>query len=252
MDVDAQGWLASTPGGAAVVHVPTVRTTPLVTGAPLGLVWHATGGVGGPAFGRQLAEHIRGYRRDVDRPASWTALIDRAGTLFQSAPFTVGTWHVGRPGVVAGRSFRNVNAATIGVELENAGPAVKLAGATYAYPFWRDRAARVPESRARLPEERVETFDGGLFDAFPEAQVGTAFELMIAVVRHFGWTPDRVALSHAQFAAPRKTDPGALWMRKILPGLLARLQPAQAIDDEPTLVDAAWPWADVTQGGTQQ
>jgi hypothetical protein len=103
MRLDDEGWLVAEEGDPAVARYPTVRRSPLVVPAPLGIVWHWTAGRGGPGFAEALARRARTYRRGIDRAASWHVLIAKDGGIHQSAPFTVGTWHVGRPGVIAGR-----------------------------------------------------------------------------------------------------------------------------------------------------
>ena len=216
MRVDPDGWLQAEPGGPSVVHLPTVRTTPLGPEGTLGLVWHATGGVGGPRFAEGLARRIQTYRRGIDRPASWHLLISAEdGTIFQSAPITVGTWHVGRPGVIAGVPRRNVNAFTIGVELQNAGPLVEVDGVFYAWPFWLDPARQKPDPRYRVAAERVGRVCGRAYDAFTPAQVTSARSLVEALARHRGWGPDAFRHLHSDFAAPVKTDPGDLWKERL-------------------------------------
>jgi len=219
MRVGGDGWLQPERGGAPVVQLPSVRTSPLVPSGALAVVWHATGGVGGPRFAEGLARRIQTYRRGVDRPASWHVLISATGTLFQNAPFSVGTWHVGRPGVIAGMRHPSVNAVTIGVELENAGPLVQVQGAFYAWPYWLDRSTRKPDPRCRIAPTRVTRHAGRAYDAFTAAQLASARELIQSLARDRGWGPDAFRYCHSDFAAPAKTDPGPLWTAT-LPALL--------------------------------
>jgi hypothetical protein len=229
MRLDPDGWLSAERGGAQVVRFPTVRTTPLATVTPLGLVWHATGGVGGPRFAEGLARRIQTYRRGIDRPASWHVLISADGTIYQGAPFTVGTWHVGRPGLIAGAQRRNVNSVTIGVELENAGPLAQVQGAFYAWPYWLDRAHRKPDPRYRVSVTRVARVDGRTYDAFTPAQIAGTRELVSTLIRHAGWKREAFTYCHSDFASPWKTDPVALW-KATLPSILDA-----AFDDAPPL-----------------
>lgn len=223
MRVDAQGWLQAVPGGARVLHLPTVRTTPLGSAGALGLVWHATGGIGSPGAAGRLAQRIQTYRRGVDRPASWHLLVGKDGTVYQSASVLVGTWHTGRPGVVAGRRLGNVNAATVGVELENAGRLHVVAGRAYSWPYWRDAGRRRPDPRYALPASNVEKHGGQPYDGFPALQVWAAAEIVDALRSFFGWSREAAGYGHAMFAAPSKTDPGLLWMEQRLPGILDEL-----------------------------
>lgn len=219
MRLDAHGWLKAEPGDTPVIHLPTVRTRVLATGGPLGLVWHATGGVGGPRFAEGLARRIQTFRRGIDRPASWHVLISAVGAIYQSAPFTVGTWHVGRPGLIAGVQCSNINSVTIGVELENAGPLLQIQGAFYAWPYWLDRVRHRPDPRYRIESARVARIGAHAYDAFPPPQIASAYELVVAIARNKGWSADAFRHCHSDFAAPKKTDPGELW-KAILPALL--------------------------------
>lgn len=217
MRVDDAGWLERDP---RVRKLPTVRIGKLVEGGPRAIVWHATGSVGSPRFSESLATRIQRYRRGVDRPASWHVLVSRAGEIFQSAPLTVATWHVGRPGTIAGVRYSNVNAATIGIELENAGPLAGVKGSYYAWPYWLDRASRKPDPRLTIPGDRVERLAGVPYDCFPAAQTAAALALLLALTRYRRWGREALSYCHADFAAPAKTDPGALWKTRVLPALL--------------------------------
>lgn len=223
MLLDEDGWLIAEEGGARVVRLPTVRTCALEVATPAGLVWHATGGVCGPRFAESLARRIQRYQRGTDRPASWHVCIGKDGTVFQSAPVTRGAWHVGRPGVVGGRHFASVNRATIGVELENAGPLVARGGRYFAWPYFVDGDHRRPDPRLRIDEKRVDERRCLPFDGFPPAQIAAATELAGSLAAYFRWGRTALSYAHAHFAAPRKTDPGPLWMEELLPGILGEL-----------------------------
>jgi hypothetical protein len=220
MRVDEKGWLLAEAGDPRVVLLPTVRTYRLVVKTPLGLVWHTTGGVGGPRWAEMLARRIQTYRRGIDRPASWHFLVAKDGTVFQSAPTTVGTWHVGMPGVLAGQPFENINHATIGVELENAGLLVESAGQFYTWPYYL-AGGHTPDPRARIDRARVAHHEASAFDGFPETQILSATVLATCLARAFGWAEAALRHGHADFAAPRKIDPGPLWMKDVLPRILA-------------------------------
>jgi hypothetical protein len=142
MKVDDQGWLVGADGEPVGKRYPTVRTYELATPAPLGIVWHYTDGVGGPGYAEGLARHIQTFRRGVDRPASWHLVIAKDGAIYQSAPFTVGTWHVGKPGIIAGRRFANINHVTVGCELENAGRLLRLGSSAFGGAFGLIRSGR--------------------------------------------------------------------------------------------------------------
>src|ERR1043166_2848419 len=170
MKIDEQGWLVSASGEPAGKQLPTGRSYPLATPAPLGIVWHTTDERGGPGYAEALARRIQNFRRGVDRPASWHLLIAKDGAIYQSAPFTVGTWHVGVPGVIAGRRFANINHATIGCELENAGRLRRLGDQAYCWPFYVHPEApgyeRRPDPKCALELGRAVATPEGLFDTF--------------------------------------------------------------------------------------
>jgi hypothetical protein len=222
MRVTPDGWLQGDPGGAKVTRLPTVRIVKLSQPKPCGLVWHATGGVGGPRFAEGLARRIQTYRRGEDRPASWHIVIAAGtGEIFQSAPVTVGTWHVGRPGAIDGVLYPHINTVTIGVELENAGPLLKIGNSFYAHPFWCDLERRIPHPGCRVPLDSVRQHNGHFYDGFTDGQAKTAKELVIALSQHFGWHPKAFCHAHADFGAPVKTDPGPMWMTTRLPSVLS-------------------------------
>ena len=64
--------------------------------------------------GEALARHSQTYQRGIDRPASWHVLIAKDGVIYESAPFSIGTWHVGKPGLIAGQRFENINLTQVG------------------------------------------------------------------------------------------------------------------------------------------
>lgn len=237
MRIDEQGWLVADEGYPTVVRHPTVRTCALAVAEPLGMVWHWTSGRGGPGFAERLALRIRTYRRGVDRAASWHVLIAKDGTVYQSAPFAVGTWHVGRPGVIAGRHFRNVNRATVGCELENAGRLRKFGDRFYCWPYWSNRGAPVhelrPNPRYVVDAGRAVVVPGhGTFDVFPPEQEAAAARLLAALVARFGWRREACVHGHRNFTT-NKEDPGPLWVEVVLPRVLDEVfgaAPAAVVD----------------------
>lgn len=230
-----EGWLV----GTDVTRFPTVRIVQLEVKHPLGLVWHTTGGRGGPGHAEALARRIQHYRRGVDRPASWHILITTDGRIFQSAPIRVGTWHVGRPGTVGGHSFANVNRGTIGVELESPGQLVEVDGRYFCWPYWRSdvKASRLPDPRFEMRGANiVRMADGSLFTDFPAIQEATAIALVEALARELGWSRAALTYTHHQFDPHRKVDPGPLWAQIVLPRVLDF-----AFGADPTDVSAAAP-----------
>jgi N-acetyl-anhydromuramyl-L-alanine amidase AmpD len=225
--VDDRGLLVRADGDPAAQQFPTVRTYPLAVPEPLGIVWHTTDERGGPGYAEALARRIQTFRNGVDRPASWHLLIAKDGAMYQSAPFTVGTWHVGVPGTIAGRRFTNVNLATGGIELENAGRLRKIGTRVYCWPFvlnprdpitaWR------PDPACEVEAERAVVTRIGLFDAFTPAQEAAAAVVIRALATRYGWTRDACAYCHVDFDPEHREDPGPIWKETILPRVLTRV-----------------------------
>jgi hypothetical protein len=227
MNVDDHGWLVTAAGDPVGKQYPTVRTYPLATAAPLGLVWHTTDERGGPGTAEAMAQRIQTFRRGVDRPASWHLLIAKDGAIYQSAPFTIGTWHVGMPGVIAGRRFTNINLATVGCELENAGRLLRLGAQAYCWPYFINPSAppyeRRPDPACALPLDRAVATPTGLFDGFTPAQEASAAVVVRALATRYGWTRDVCAYGHVEFDPDRREDPGPIWKQTILPRVLDRV-----------------------------
>ena len=227
MKVDDQGYLVRADGDPVGQRLPTVRTYALATPAPLGVVWHTTDDRGGPGYAEALARRIQTFRSGVDRPASWHLLIGKDGALYQSASFNLGTWHVGMPGVIAGRRFPNINHATSGIELENAGRLRRLGELAYCWPYYINPQApgneRKPDPRCALSLDRAVATPEGLFDTFTDAQEASATVVVRALVARYGWTREACAYCHADFDPQRREDPGPIWKRTILPRVLARV-----------------------------
>lgn len=227
MMVDDKGWLITAAGDPVGKQFPTVRTYPLAVPAPLGIVWHTTDERGGPGYAEALARRIQSFRRGVDRPASWHLLISRDGAIYQSAPVTVGTWHVGKPGVIAGRRFANINHATVGCELENAGRLRRLGDHVYCWPYFVNPSAPVFERRldprCALPLDRAVATRAGLFDSFTPAQEASAAVVLRALVTRFGWPRDVCAYGHVEFDPQNREDPGPVWTLTFLPRVLDRV-----------------------------
>ena len=232
MIVDDKGWLISASGDPVGKQFPTVRTYELVTPMPLGIVWHYTDGAGGSGYAEGLARRIQTFRRDVDRPASWHILIARDGAIYQSAPFTVGTWHVGKPGGIAGRRFANINHVTVGCELENAGRLLRLGSAAYCWPYYRNPSAppyeRRPDPACVVSLDRAVATSAGLFDAYTPAQEASAAVVLRALIARYGWSRAVCAYGHVDFDAANREDPGPVWSQTVLPRVLDRVFGASA------------------------
>jgi len=240
MVVDDHGWLVAEPGAdPQVIRYTTVRTTLLAAPKPLGIVWHWTAGRGGvPGWSTGLAKSIMTYDSKRDRAASWHVLIGKDGIIHQSAPFLMGTWHVGRPGKIGGMDTPNVNKLAVGCELENAGQLLRVGSRFYCWPYYLnpDDPVATPELDPHLEVEahRAEAADGGywkdapggFFDAFTPEQEESAESLLRALVMAYQWTPEVCGYGHVMFDYPRKLDPGPLWLRGALPRILGKIFPS--------------------------
>jgi len=214
----------------------------LETPMPLGLVWHWTAGkCVAPGYATALAEEIRTYDKTRDRPVSWHVLIAKDGRMFQSVPFNQGSWHVGRPGRIGGapqktngfwnaatfpegKLFGNINRATIGVELENAGRLEVVDGKFYCWPYWTNptapAGARTPDPTLELPESRAQMMAGTWYDTFPAPQEQAAQRLVQALAIKYKWSRSVTQYGHLMFDPGRKEDPGPLWLELALPRIL--------------------------------
>lgn len=230
MRLDA-GWLHNDiPGEPAIRHIPSSRTSKLQTTKPLAVVWHYTGGVA-PDQAESLAKRIRTYDRKTDRPASWHLILARSGEIWQSAPLSRATWHVGRPGKILGKQYANINRVTIGVELENAGRLKRIGRDYYCWPYWLNPEDE-PEDRKPNPKlivdvARAARFPGvGVFETFTTLQEETAIRLLQLCVKEYGWDRQACSYGHANFDSPRKEDPGPAWTMESLPKILTKVFPA--------------------------
>lgn len=242
MQVDDTGWLqVQEQGFAPVLRVPSVRTTPLTEKNPLGIVWHWTGGHSrNTTYAKALADEIRTFNRQTDRAASWHALISKDGTIIQSVPFKLGSWHVGRPGRIgskptkntsgvwdpaswpSGKLVANVNSVTIGIELVNAGRLEKVGDKFYCWPFWLypDNPAAGPDPKYEIEASRAVQTGAQWHDDYPQLQRDAAKRLLTACVLKYKWARDVCQYGHVMFDPSRKEDPGPVWLDTYLPVML--------------------------------
>lgn len=176
--VDENGWLKTDAVGDPEIRiVPTHRNYHLLEPPcdgdskiiewPVGFVWHTIDVVATmEALARRLADAM------IKGTKSWNFGIARDGVIWQSAPLTVGTWHVGNPGMIAGYSVNNVNRVTSSCELESPGRLLVKDGNFYCYPYYRvDPATGRPspmmgfDPTLRLPDHDAygQRYDVGMF-----------------------------------------------------------------------------------------
>lgn len=228
MLVNAQGHLVQEAGDPPIISIPTSRTVPLEQGAPVAVVWHWTAGDvdddTGHADSVSLAKWIAG-----GRGASWHVLIDKNGTLVQSAPFLRGTNHVGQVADVLGVR-RSVNRTCLGIELENAGDLRRIGERLYAWPYFRRNEKGVPDRalgvdpKLAVSSLRGQERGGVHYDRYTEAQEKSAELLVRAIAKRFGFERPAFEYGHVTFRPPSgKIDPGPLWMDDVLPRVLGRV-----------------------------
>jgi N-acetyl-anhydromuramyl-L-alanine amidase AmpD len=163
-------------------------------------------------------------------------LISQAGKLFQSASFRTGTWHVGTSGRVGKRSYSNINRATIGIELENAGRLEFVNGRLYAWPYWEDPKAPAgkrypsPKLEYRAPRPPWVKHAGRYYAGFSPKQEAAACALVTALATRFALAREDFNYGHYQFDPGRKEDPGPYWMQVVLARILDQVFSA----DSPT------------------
>ena len=152
--------------------------------------------------------------------ASAHFLIGRSGDLWELAPLEDRTWHAG--GASSRWRGQPPNPRSVGIELANVGPLTKRP------------AAGVPD---RLVDANGRVFtgevfsapDGGLWEAFPEAQLaaldGLARELLARFPALAEASPPEGQLArwcgHADVDPKRKVDPGPAFPWPRLRGIVA-------------------------------
>lgn len=251
MKINDDGWLEEEgENDPRIVLYPSERHYGLEVPAPLGIVWHYTAGQGdGNAeyeydhpdhAGEDLAKRLT---RPGGRSASWHFLIAKDGDVFQSVSALKGSWHVGKPGRIAGRQFANINRATIGVELENAGRLKHIDGAWYCWPYFRlDPRTGQPSAKlggapnCLITDDRAgwmedgqpqPTWKGACFDKFTAEQETSAALLLGALVEKFGWAVDVCSYGHVLFDPANREDPGPIFRGESLPRILAAVFDAE-------------------------
>lgn len=242
--VDAQGWLVPGQYGRIKViqHPQTPKTSSLfsfLNGKPLGIVWHWAAGGYGSGLSNNVTNYMIAESNNEARKASWHFFVNKRGEIHQFAPLSRATWTTGTPGKLYDpstpsevRDTGDVNRATIGVELENAGVLLKAPnGGWYAWPYGigaeglsEDQARQKAEaggisfkSAYMVDDSRAQAWrDGNTYDAWPDAQVEAAREMTRAIVGWAGWRdPRHIQYGHRTFHPKR--DPGLLWMDGVLP-----------------------------------
>jgi len=168
------------------------RATPN-TGGPLKpryLVFHYTAGSSAASSIESLCT------RRPQGNASAHLVLARDGAITQLAPFNVVTWHAG---VSQWLATVGLNSASIGIEIDNAGP-MNQVGSRFVAWFGRE----YPASEVMMAAHR----HGGPvrpWHAYTEAQIMRCLELADLLVQQYGLQD---VLGHEDIARGRKQDPG--------------------------------------------
>lgn len=212
----SKGWLDASDKPVIKAY-PSGRFYKLSTDKPLGLVWHYSCPLW---MGFKMAEETsKCITRNTDG-ASWHIMIARDGSVFQSVSFDKGSWHVGRRGKIAGRDFDNINRATIGVELENAGRLKCVDKKYYTWPYYKS-GTRNPDPKLQIDSNRAVMVQGeGFFDSFTAEQVQSAQDLVAVLEKTYKIGRDNFKYGHKDFDPDRKEDPGPIWNTTHLPKIL--------------------------------
>ena len=167
------------------------RATPNVGGVlkPRFLVLHYTAGSSAASSIESLCT------KKPQGNASAHLVLARDGAITQLAPFNVVTWHAG---VSQWLGVEGLNQASIGVELDNAGP-MNQVGDRFTAWFGRE----YPASDVLMAAHK---HGGGLrpWHAYAEAQITHCLELAELLVQHHSLQD---VLGHDDIARGRKLDP---------------------------------------------
>ncbi len=148
------------------------------------------------------------------RPESFLPFFNPDGS------FEKGAWHVGTPGTIAGQKFDNINRATIGIELENAGRLKPNKGKYYTWPYYK-KNTKIVDPALEISADRATKFPGdGIFDSFTEAQISSATQIVEVLEKTYLLGEDNFRYGHVDFDPERKEDPGPLWKHIHLPTVL--------------------------------
>ena len=123
-------------------------------------------------------------------------VVGRDGSITQLAPFNRMAWHAG-PSSWKGR--KGLASATIGIELDNAGPMKRDKG------VWKASFGRTyPDSEVIEAVHKFGTQKLG-WHTFPEVQIQAVIEVSALLVAEYHLTD---VLGHDDIAPKRKWDPG--------------------------------------------
>lgn len=145
--------------------------------------------------------------------ASAHLVIDLDGTVTQLAPFNRVAWHAGKS---VWKRRANCNAFSIGIEMTNAGPLIKLANGKFADAYGKN----VPPSQVAMLAHKFENGVVKPWMAYPPAQVTVAVDVAKAICDAYRIS---AIAGHDDIAPTRKRDPGpAFRMDSFVPRVFGR------------------------------
>lgn len=169
------------------------RQTPNVSAGrkldPRFLVMHYTAG-------RNFQSSVS-WLTDAAAKASAHLVIGRGGEIAQLAPFDAVTWHAG---VSQWRGLSGLNAYSIGIELDNAGPLTRTAAGGFSAWF----------GGAYKPEDAIEATHKNesaprFWHRYPDDQIDIAARVAALLTAEYGLED---VIGHDDISPGRKADPG--------------------------------------------
>lgn len=176
--------------------------------APRYLVFHYTAG--------KSAQSSIAWLTNPEAKASAHLILARDGSICQLAPFNVKTWHAG---ISHWDGVTGLNSASIGIEMDNAGPLKKVGDKYQAWFGTLYTEDQVIYAKHRLDEEPR------WWQAYTEVQIQRALELARLLVRHYDL---KDVVGHEDIAPDRKRDPGpAFPLEQVRASVLGRSEEEQ-------------------------
>ncbi len=226
--VDAAGWLQG-PGVHRDTSPKWSKAPLLASTGPVMVVSHGTATTRLDSKGRPISVALlAAIRAHTGREASWHALIDHEGEIWQSISFHCGAWHAGSESaarVLVGGRLVPPNLCSIGLEYVNAGEVRRVdaawslkaqamepaLAAWRAWPFAGQRPSEgAPKGRGPgpvVPESELVTLGAKRWHGYTAAQFEARRRIGEALLLRWPRLADMVTLQHPD---GRRVTVGAL------------------------------------------